>query len=125
MENSPFSFRARAKSFKYAFRGLKRLIIDEHNARIHCCATIAVVTAGVLFHISALEWVAVVICIVAVIAAEAFNSAIEALADKVTREQDPLIGKAKDIASAGVLILAIGSVVVASIIFIPKIITLL
>lgn len=39
-----------------------------------------------------------------VLFAEIINSAIEALADKITTEHDELIGRAKDLGSAGVFI---------------------
>lgn len=52
--------------------------------------------------------------------AEGFNTAIEKLADRVTREQDPLIGAAKDVAAGAVLLMAVASVVVGLIIFLPK-----
>ncbi len=120
-DNQKFSFRARARSFRFAFRGINTLIREEHNARIHFAATIAVVIAAALFRIAPMEWVAVIICIASVWALESVNSAVEALADKVSPEYSPLIRKAKDTASAAVLIAAIASVVIAAIIFIPKI----
>lgn len=120
-DSQKFSFRARARSFRFAFRGINTLIREEHNARIHLAATIAVVIAAALFRIAPMEWVAVIICIASVWALESVNSAVEALADKVSPEYSPLIRKAKDTASAAVLIAAIASVVIAAIIFIPKI----
>ena len=115
-----FSFRKRIKSFAYAWKGLGILFRREHNARIHLVFTMGVIIAGILFHISPAEWCAILICIGAVISAEAFNSSIEALADKITENQDPLIGKAKDLGAAAVLFLAIISIGVACFIFIPK-----
>lgn len=118
--NEKFSWRKRAKSFLYAFAGLKSLFRDEHNARIHLVAASVAVVAGLILHISALEWVAIVGCIAAVMAGEAFNSAIEALADRFGAEHHPLIKKAKDIAAAGVLILACGALIIGAIIFLGK-----
>ena len=57
--------------------------------------------------------------------AEAFNSAIEALADKVSPEKDPLIGKAKDLGAAGVLLFVFGAVAVGLIIILTKYISIL
>lgn len=53
--------------------------------------------------------------------AEAFNTAVEALADKVSPGYDPLIGRAKDLAAGAVLIFVLAAVAVGLIIFIPKI----
>ena len=114
----------RLRSFKYAGRGIARLIGREHNAWIHCAAAVCVVIAGFLFRLSGLEWVAVVLCIGAVLAAEGFNSAIEALCDRVSPEYDEAIKHAKDLAAGAVLIFAIMSVVVGLLIFIPKILSL-
>jgi len=43
-------------------------------------------------------------CLFVVLIAELFNSAIEALADRISEEQHPLIKQAKDIGSAAVLV---------------------
>lgn len=81
MKNDGFTFRKRARSFKFAFNGIKLLITKEHNAWIHCFAAVCVLIAGVVFGLSRMEWIAVTIVIGAVLAAEAVNSSIEALAD--------------------------------------------
>jgi diacylglycerol kinase (ATP) len=47
---------------------------------------------------------------------EALNTALELLADEVSLEQRPLIGKAKDVAAAGVLIASLASLAVAGVI---------
>lgn len=127
MDNSAgkFSFRARLRSFAYAGKGIVALFLIAHNARIHAVAAILAIIAGFLFDISMLEWVAIIGCIVAVIAAEAVNSAVESLADAVSQQYNPLIGKAKDLAAAAVLILACGAVAIGLIIFLPYIFALL
>ena len=91
MRNDGFTFRKRIKSFQYAFNGIKLLITKEHNAWIHCFAAICVLIAGALLGLSRMEWVAVVIVIGAVLAAEAVNSSIEALADLVSPEYNEAI----------------------------------
>lgn len=96
-------------------------LMSEHNAWIHCCAALAVVVAGILFRISAGEWLAVVLCIGSVLAMEAVNTAIEAVCDHVSPQFSPLIKRAKDVAAAAVLIMAFTSVAVACIIFLPRI----
>ncbi|WP_080903471.1 diacylglycerol kinase family protein [Parabacteroides sp. Marseille-P3160] len=125
MQKEPFSIKKRLASFRYAFNGISLLIRNEHNAWIHCAIAAGVLLAGVWLEISVVEWIIVVILIGAVLAAEAINTAIEALADKISPGEDPLIKKAKDLAAAAVLLMAIASVVIGLIIFIPKIIALL
>lgn len=110
----------RIRSFGYAFKGIGCLFRFTPNALIHALAVAVVVTGGFLFQVSALEWCVLVLCMGTVVAAEAVNSAIESIADKVSPEKNPLIGRAKDLGAGAVLILAIMSVVIACVIFIPK-----
>ena len=120
-----FSIKKRIRSFKYAFNGFWLLIRDEHNARIHLLVTILVIIAGLWFKISPAEWLILLLTIGAVFVAEFFNSAIEALADKVSEEKHPYIKKAKDTAAGGVLLAAIISVIIGLIIFGSKILELI
>ncbi len=122
--NEKFSWRARGRSFGYAWQGILTLIREEHNARLHLAAAALVLILGVLLGLSAWEWITVVMCIVLVLAAEALNSAVEALCDRFGPERHPLIGKAKDTAAAAVLMTACGAAISGAIIFIPKIISL-
>ena len=124
MEKRRFSFVDRTRSFKYAGRGVVRLVSREHNAWIHCAVTVCVIVAGGLLGLSTFEWIAVILCIGAVLAAEGVNSAIEALCDKVSPEYDEAIKHTKDLAAGAVLILAVMSVIVGLLIFVPKILSL-
>ena len=115
-----FSIKARLKSFTYAFNGLRVMFKNEHNAWIHCFATLCTVTTGIIFKLSALEWVAIIFAIVLVIAGETFNSAIEKLCDVVQPNRDERIGKIKDMSAGAVLLCAIAAVAVGLLIFVPK-----
>ena len=124
MKQEKFSIAKRLKSFTYAFNGLRILLKEEHNSRIHLFATICVIVAGLVFHISPLEWVAVVFAIGMVFGGEIFNSAIEDLADVVCMERDERIKKVKDLSAAAVLVSAFTALTIGFIIFIPKIVAL-
>ncbi len=124
MEKETFSWRKRGASFKYAFHGICRLVSKEHNARIHCAVALCVIVAGVVFELNPTEWMIVAICIGGVLAAEGFNSAIEALADRVSANYDEAIKNAKDLAAGAVLLFVVAAVAVGLLIFIPKIIAL-
>lgn len=115
-----FSIKARLKSFTYAFNGLRVMFKNEHNAWIHSFATLCTVTTGIIFNLSALEWVAIIFAIVLVIAGETFNSAIEKLCDVVQSNRDERIGKIKDMSAGAVLLCAIAAVAVGLLIFVPK-----
>lgn len=110
----------RARAFRAAGAGILSLFRSEAHAKIHLAATVCVIAAAAIFRCSSVEWCVIIICIGAVIAAEAVNTAIERLADRVTTDHDPLIGAAKDLAAAAVLILSLTSLFIAAIIFIPR-----
>lgn len=123
MKNSGFTLRKRLASFKYAFRGIKRLFTHEPNSRIHLFVTVCVLIAGVVWRIAAWEWIVVLLAIGFVLAAEAFNSAIECLGDAVCREPHEQVKHAKDLAAGAVLLSAITAAIVGLIVFLPKIIS--
>lgn len=125
MKEEKFSISKRFRSFGYAFCGIKTLLHDEHNSRIHLFAMICVVIAGSVLGLSSSEWCIVALCCGGVLMAEAMNSAIEAIADLVSPEFHPLIKKAKDVAAAGVLMMAIGAATAGLIIFLPKVLNLI
>ena len=120
MKSGKFSIPARIRSFKYAFRGLWWLIREEHNSWIHLAFIVILIPSGILLRLSPIEWTLITICIGLVLALELVNSAIERLADKVSPERDPDIGKIKDIAAAAVLISAIAAAIIGLIILVPK-----
>ena len=115
----------RLDSFKYAFAGIRNLFKTEPNAIIHLIAAILAVALGFYFSISKNEWCFVVLSIAMVFSAEAFNTAIEHLTNKVSPEYHELAKKTKDAAAAAVLLAAIGAAIIGLIIFLPKIMTFL
>ena len=113
------------KAFYHAFKGMQVFFLKDRNGKIHLAATLAVIAFAFALSISATEWVAVLLCIGLVMALEMINAAIEKLSDVVQEEFHPAIKFIKDVSAAAVLWACIISVVIACIIFIPKIIQLL
>ena len=111
-------------SFTAAINGIVESISQEFHLKIHLIAIICVVFLGFYMSISKTEWLFLILTMSAVVCLEIVNSAIERLCDKVTKENDPLIKLAKDMAAGSVLITAISSVIIGCIIFIPKFIDL-
>jgi len=109
----------RLKSFSYALQGLAHLLRTQLNARVHLLAALLVCGAGMVVGLSRAEWLWIVVAIVLVWSAEAFNSALEQLADVLHPEQHPGIGRAKDMAAAAVLIAAGGAAVIGMLVFVP------
>lgn len=109
-----FSTSKRLASFTYAISGIVQLVKQEHNAWLHLAATIAVIIAGIVQHITAMEWVAISIAIGLVWMAEAFNTAIEMFCDLATEGKwHPVVKKIKDLSAGAVLIAALVSMAVA------------
>ncbi len=95
------------------------MLASQQNAWIHTAATIAVVAAGLYFHLTKFEWCWIILTIVSVWTAEALNTAFEFLTDVASPSFHPLAEKAKDVAAGAVLITAIGSVLIGMLIFGP------
>lgn len=117
-----FSLRDRIRSVGYGVRGLYIVLSSQHNTWIYALATALVCILGGYFGLTKIEWCLVVTAIVTVWMAEAFNTALEFLADVVSPDFHPAVGKAKDVAAGAVLVAAIGSVVIAILIFGPHIV---
>ena len=111
-------------SFKFAFCGVLRTIKTERNFRIHLvCMAYMYIFLGFAdwFVLSRTDWAILFIVNALVLAAELFNTAIEALVDLATRRQHPLAAIAKDCAAGAVLVCAILSIAVGiAILFQPE-----
>lgn len=102
--------RARAASFAFAARGLAAFA-REPNARIHFAAAVAVLALAAWLRVSRADAALLALAIGLVLAAEALNTALEALADRVAPDHHALVAKAKDVAAAGVLLAALAAAV--------------
>ncbi len=114
-----FPLGERAQSFRHAIRGILLVARTQPNAWIHAVATIIVVGAGLVFGVTRWEWCALVFAIGLVWTAEALNTALEFLADEVSREHREMIGRAKDAGAGGVLLASITAAIIGVIVFVP------
>lgn len=110
-------FRRTLYSFRHAGRGLGWAVSSQANLRFHLVAAAAVLLAALLFHFTAIEFVGLVLCFAVVIAAELFNTSLEVLIDYAWPEHHPMIGRAKDVAAAAVLMAAVGTALVGLLLF--------
>lgn len=120
MKPAPFSIRARAKSFQYAWEGIIVFVRREHNAWLHCIATVAVVVLAFVVDLTKTEIMALVFAVGFVWVAEMFNTCIERTMDFISTERKPEIKFIKDLSAGAVLVAAITALITGSIIFIPK-----
>lgn len=119
-----FSWAARARSFVYAGRGVRTMLVSQHNAWLHAVATLGVVVLGVVCQVERFEWLVLVLAVVAVWTAEALNTALEFLCDVASPDFHPLVEKAKDVAAGAVLICALGATAVGLLVFGPHLLLL-
>ena len=119
MRDRSFSIIARIKSFRYALAGFWFMLKTQHNAWVHLVATILVCGAGFALRVSAADWRWLIVAIVLVWVAEAFNTAFEHLCDLVSPDFHHAAQKSKDIAAGAVLICAIGAACIGAVTFWP------
>jgi len=118
----PFTMKKRLNSFRYAFAGIRNLLVYEHNARIHLLSALLATILGIALQITPWKWAILAIAIFGVFVAELFNSAIERLADVVSPGYHEEIRKVKDYCAAAVLLASILAVIAGIIIFLPELI---
>ncbi|MDG2472615.1 MAG: diacylglycerol kinase family protein [Pseudomonadales bacterium] len=115
-----FSIKARIKSVKTAINGILIVAKEEHNAWLHIIATLLIIIIASRLNITAIEGSLLIFAIGLVWTCEAFNSAIEALADEVSGEYSAGIKKTKDIAAGAVLISSLTALAIGLLIVLPK-----
>ena len=100
-------------SFRHAGRGFAWALSTQANLRVHFIAAGLVLVGALLLRFSAIELVGLVLCF----AVELFNTTLEVLIDYAWPEHHPMIGRAKDVAAAAVLMAAAGAAVVGILLF--------
>jgi diacylglycerol kinase len=105
------------RKFGCALRGCGRGVRGQSSFAVHLLAAVGVIAAAAVLRCEPWQWAVLVLCITIVLAAEMFNTAIEALARAVRREHDPHLADALDIGSAAVLVAAVGAAVVGVLVF--------
>ena len=108
-------------SFKHAFEGIGVAIKSERNLQIHIAIMFLVIIFGIILKISVVEWFVCLLLLGGVISLEMINTAIETTVDLITMERNPKANLAKDASAGAVLVMAIVSVIIGLIIFVPKI----
>ncbi len=112
-------------SFRYAFVGVRYLLWTQRNAKIQSAIGMAAIGLGVVLGIDRYEWLALLVTITLVIAAEGVNTALEAIVDLTSPEYHTLAKIAKDVGAGTVLITAIASVIIGIVLFLPHLLPLI
>ena len=121
LEESPIPL---LKAFKCAFNGVKHAVFTQRNFKIHIIVALLALIMSIAFKLELTEFAIVVICIFLVFAFELVNTAIESIVDLVSPDWNLLAKHAKDCAAGAVLLVSFMSVIVALVIFLPKVIVL-
>ena len=100
------------RSVMHAWDGLVHTVVHQRNMRMHVVSAILVGMVGSGIPLGLAEKVTLIFCVLLVLFAEMLNSALEQLVDLAIQQFDEKAKLTKDIAAAGVLVLAIGTVVI-------------
>mgnify|MGYP000073369260 CR=1 FL=1 len=89
---------------RYSMRGLRAAWTHEEGFRTECVLMLILAPLAVWLASTPVEFLLLVGSCALVMLAEVINSAIEAIVDRVSLDQHPLSGQAKDLGSAAVFI---------------------
>lgn len=117
-------FKRHTISFKHAFDGLIWSLKTQPNYRIHLFLSILSLIGAYFLKVSYFEFLLILFLITVGLVIETLNTGLEQTTDAIDKKIREDIKIAKDVAAAAMLIFAFGSLIIASIIFIPKIINL-
>ncbi|MBX7112894.1 MAG: diacylglycerol kinase family protein [Myxococcaceae bacterium] len=99
-------------SVSYAWAGLVHTVVHQRNMRMHMLAAMMVGFVGTGIPLGLAEKVTMIFCVLLVFFAEVLNSALEHLVDLAVQQFDEKARVTKNAAAAGVLVLALGTVVI-------------
>ena len=110
------------KSWATAVSGFVFAVRNERNVALVVGFMVLAIIISIWLQISAAEWAIVVLCCGLVLTCELLNTAIEAVTDLAcNNEIHPLAKIAKDTAAGATLVTSVTSLIIAGIIFIPRI----
>ena len=113
------------RSARCACAGLAYMLGTQPNARLHLVATVLVIAVAAWLRVSLNDWRWLALAMAMVWSAEAMNTAIECLADRISTERNSWIGHAKDTAAGAVLCAAIGAAVIGLLVLGPPLVATL
>jgi diacylglycerol kinase len=108
------------EKFRDAFLGIWFAVRSERSFVVHLPMAAVVLVAGIALQVSLVEGCLLGLCVTMVLAAEAFNTALERLARAIDREENADLAVALDIASGAVLIASIGAALIGGAIFLSR-----
>lgn len=104
--------------FQHALHGLA-VALRKREVVGHLAAAALVIVLGVFTCLAPSDWMALAFAIGLVLTAEIANTAVEGLADAVSRQPRAGIRRAKDVSAAAVLVAALAAAVIGALVFLP------
>jgi len=95
------------------------LLRTQRNAQIHILIAACALALGGFLPLQRWEWLGLILTCGLVLAAEAFNTALEAAVDLAAPGQHPLAKVAKDVGAGAVVLCAITAIASGFVIFVP------
>jgi diacylglycerol kinase len=112
-------------SFKNAFAGLVLAFKTQPNYQIHLTLSLLSIIGGIILKISYFEFLLIIVLIFTGLAIETINTALENTNNAIDQKIREDIKIAKDAAAGAMLIYALGALIIALIIFVPKIVPII
>lgn len=118
------------QSMRFALNGLIILLRTERNFRIMGIVSLIVVIVGYSLdyfgeHLNRFEWAILWCAMGLVFVSEGLNTALETTIDVIHPEQNPMIGRAKDMAAGATLAASIVAIIIGLYIFGPHVMSIL
>lgn len=104
--------------YKYSFNGLRVYAKDGKSIIIYIALSLFNILVGILVGITFNEWMLIIFMMLATLATELMNTAVEAVCDCVTKEYNDFIKMSKDCGSAATFIMATATFVISLLIYI-------
>jgi diacylglycerol kinase (ATP) len=112
-------FKRWLKSANFAVEGILQAAKTQRHVRYHFVSAAAVLLLSYIVGVSRVDFLLIAICVVTVLMAEMFNTAVEALVDMISPEHTEKARIAKDTAAGAVLVTSFGVAVIGYIILFP------
>jgi diacylglycerol kinase (ATP) len=112
-------------SASFAIEGILHATKSQRHIKFHMLSAFIVLFACFVIGVTKFEFIAISLVTLLVIAAEMFNSAIEAVVDAKTSERHEWARIAKDVSAGAVLVCAVGAAIVGYLVLWPYVIRLL
>lgn len=109
-----------ARATRYSWAGLRAAVKHEAAFRQELMLAVPMLLAAPFLAPGRWQLLAMVASVVCVLVVELLNSAIEALADAVSLDLQPLLGRAKDLGSAAVMLTLLGVPFTWALVLLPR-----